>query len=262
MDIDRYDHGVPSWIDVSSPDPGRAKEFYASLFGWDIADGPPEAGGYAIAHARGRTVAGIGPQMNPAAPPAWTTYVNVDSADDVAALIRTNGGTVFMDPFDVMDVGRMAIFADPAGAVLGLWQPGSHLGAQVVNETTTWSWSELLTTDVERAQQFYGAVFGWTALTHGEGDGAYTEFQLAGPDGTPRSIAGMMPKPPMMPAEVPPFWGVYFTVDDVDAAKDSITKLGGTVLVGPIDIEPGRFVTAVDPTGATFNVIRFNQQPD
>jgi predicted enzyme related to lactoylglutathione lyase len=262
MDIDRYQHGVPSWVDVSSPDPARAKEFYASLFGWEIAEGPPEAGGYAIAQVRGRSVAGIGPQMNPAAPPAWTTYVDVDSADAAVELVRASGGMVFMEPMDVMDVGRLAIFADPTGAVIGLWQPGTHLGAQVVNETNTWSWSELLTTDVERDQQFYASVFGWSALTHGEGAGAYTEFQLAGADGTPRSIAGMMPKPPMMPAEVPPFWNVYFTVDDVDAAKDSITKLGGTVVMGPMDIEPGRFLTAADPTGAAFNVIRFTEQPD
>jgi predicted enzyme related to lactoylglutathione lyase len=262
MDVDRYQHGVPSWVDVSSPDPARTRDFYASLFGWEMAVGPPEAGGYAIAQVRGRSVAGIGPQMNPAAPPAWTTYVDVDSADDVVERVRANGGTVFAEPMDVMDVGRMAIFADPTGAVIGLWQPGTHLGAQVVNETNTWSWSELLTTDVERDKQFYAAVFGWSERTHGEGLGAYTEFQLPGDDGAPRSIAGMMPKPPMMPAEVPPFWGVYFTVDDVDAAKDSITKLGGTVLMGPADIEPGRFLAATDPTGASFSVIRFNQQPD
>jgi uncharacterized protein len=257
MDIHRYDHGVPSWVDVASPDVTRAKAFYADLFGWEIRDGPPEAGGYALAHVRGRTVAGIGPQMNPAAPPAWTTYVNVDSADAVAQLVPSNGGTVLAGPFDVMDVGRMAVLADPAGAVIGVWQPGSHAGAQVVNETHTWCWSELITNDVDRAKRFYGAVFGWGDQTHGEGASAYVELQLGG-----RSIAGMMPKPPTMPAAVPPFWGVYFTVDDPEAAAARIKELGGTVLMGPMDVEPGRFVTAVDPTGATFSVIRFHQQPD
>ena len=57
--------------------------------------------------------------MNPDFPAAWMTYVNVDSADDTIAKVKANGGAVFVEPMDVMDVGRMAIFADPAGAVLG-----------------------------------------------------------------------------------------------------------------------------------------------
>lgn len=255
MEMDRYQHGVPSWVDVSSPDPARTREFYGSLFGWDCPDGPPEAGGYTIGHLRGRTVAGLGPQMNPAAPPAWTTYMNVDSADAAAAAVRASGGTLLMEPFDVLDVGRMAIFADPGGAVMGLWEPRSHLGAQLVNETHTWCWSELVASDPDTAQAFYGAVFGWVPHIHGEGE--YVELQVDG-----RSIAGMMRKPETMPAEVPPHWGVYFTVDDVEVAADQIAKLGGRVLAGPIAAGPGRFVSAVDPTGATFSVMRFDEQPD
>ncbi len=257
MEIDKYEHGVPSWVDVASPDLARTKAFYSALFGWEIPDGPPEAGGYSLAMLRGRTVAGVGPQMNPMAPPAWTNYVNVDSADDTVKLVAANGGTVFMEPMDVMDAGRMAIFADPVGAVIGIWQPAAHTGAQIVNEVNTWSWSELITTDVERSKEFYGAVFGWGASTHGDGPGAYTELTVDG-----RSIAGMMAKPPMMPAEVPPFWGVYFTVDDADAAAKRITELGGTIVAGPMDIEPGRFVTVADPVGVVFSVIRFTENPD
>src|SRR5882724_3494088 len=130
MDIDKYEHGVPSWVDVSSPDLARTKQFYSALFGWEIPDGPPEAGGYSLAMVRGRTVAGVGPQMNPAVPPAWTTYVNVDSVDGTVKLVADNGGTVLMPPMDVMDAGRMAIFADPVGAVIGLWEPRNHTGAQ------------------------------------------------------------------------------------------------------------------------------------
>lgn len=134
--------------------------------------------------------------MNPQAPPAWTTYVNVDSADDVAAKVTANGGAVFVPPMDVMDVGRMAICADPTGAVFGIWQAGTNKGAQVVNETNTWCWSELLSTDTNAARAFYTAVFGWGTQVHG--DDEYTEWQVSG-----RSVGGMMPKPPMMPAEIP-----------------------------------------------------------
>ena len=89
---------------------------------------PPEAGGYSVCLLGGKTVAGLGPQMNPDFPPAWMTYVNVNDADDGVAKVSANGGTVFVPPMDVMDVGRMAIFADPLGAVIGLWQPKTHIG--------------------------------------------------------------------------------------------------------------------------------------
>jgi hypothetical protein len=257
VQIDTYEEAVPSWVDVTCPVPEASHAFYAALFGWDIIVGPPEAGGYAIANLHGRSAAGLGPQMNPAAPPAWTTYVNVASADTTADAIVANGGTMLVTPMDVMDVGRMAIFADPLGAVMGLWQPGTHTGAGIVNEVHTWCWSELATTDTEKAKAFYGAVFGWGAVTHGEGPGAYTELSVNG-----RSIAGMMLKPPMIPAEVPPFWLTYFTVDDVEAAAKEITKLGGAVVAGPIDVEPGRFVVATDPGGASFGVMRFTEQPE
>ncbi len=125
---------------------------------------------------------------------------------------------------DVMTAGRMAVFADPVGAAFGVWQPGDHKGAALVNEPGTFSWSELVTTDIPASKAFYGAVFGWGAETHGEGPGAYTEWQVNG-----RSIGGMMQKPPQMPAEVPPFWAVYFAVTDTDDALARVTGLGGAV---------------------------------
>ncbi len=248
MEIDRYDHGVPSWADLGT-DLEVAKPFYTGLFGWEAPDLGPEAGGYLIAQLRGRPVAGLGPQMNPG-PPAWTTYINVDDADAVARSVGAAGGQVFAAPFDVLQAGRMGIFADPAGAVFGLWQPREHRGAGIVNEPGTMCWNELVTTDTEGAADFYGSVFGWDVAVHGEGPAAYTEWQLGG-----RSIGGMMAKPEGMPAEIPPNWGTYFAVDDADAAVSRAIELGGSVLMGPTDIEPGRFAVLRDPTGAVFNVL-------
>jgi uncharacterized protein len=250
MEMDRYDHGVPSWIDVGTPDIDRAVAFYSDLFGWDVPPGPEEAGGYRIAMLRGRTVCGLGPAMNPG-PPVWTTYVNVDDADAVVALAKANGGTLFVEPMDVMDAGRMAIVADPVGAVIGIWQPGQHPGAGIVNEPGTLCWNELITTDLDASKQFYGAVFGWGAHDQGPaGPGGYTEWKLGD-----RSVGGMMAKTPDMPAEIPPFWGVYFAVSDADAAIAQVAELGGSVMMGPMDIEPGRFAVVADPTGAVFSVI-------
>jgi predicted enzyme related to lactoylglutathione lyase len=122
-----------------------------------------------------------------------------------------------------------------------------------VNEPGAFSWNELLTTDIPASKAFYGAVFGWGSQTHGDGPGAYTEWQIDG-----RSIGGMMEKPPMMPAEVPPYWGVYFTVADTDDAVARAQGLGGAVINPPMDIEPGRFAVLADPTGAVFNVIKLS----
>jgi hypothetical protein len=180
------------------------------------------------------------------------TYVNVDSADDAAAKVEANGGTVFMAPMDVMDAGRMAVFADSLGAVIGLWQPGQHTGAQVVNEPGTYCWSELISPDIEASKAFYGAVFGWGAADQGPEGGpvAYVEWQLGG-----RSIGGLLPKQPEMPADMPPFWGVYFAVADADATVARAQELGGTLHMPPTDIDPGRFAMLADPAGAMFNVL-------
>ena len=251
MEVQRYEVGVPSWVDMGSADQDRAKEFYSRLFGWNTPPGPPEAGGYTVCDIDGKTVAGLGPNMNPATPPHWSTYVNVTSADDTIAKVAANGGTVYMAPMDVMDAGRMAVFADPAGAALGLWQPGQHMGAQLVNEPGTYCWSELMTDDLEGAEAFYKAVFGWDAETQGpEGPGRYTEWQVGG-----RSVGGMMAKPPTMPPNAPSFWGVYFAVEDTDASLAKAQDLGASVLMPATDIEPGRFAVLTDPVGAMFNIL-------
>ena len=99
-------------------------------------------------------------------------------------------------------------------------------------------------------------MFGWGAETHGAGPtGAYTEWQVHG-----RTVAGMMQKPPMLPAEVPPFWAVYFAVADTDAAVARVADLGGSVVMAPTDIEPGRFATVTDPFGAVFSVIALSPE--
>jgi predicted enzyme related to lactoylglutathione lyase len=253
VEIESYENGVPSWIDLGTADMDKAADFYSGLFGWQCEDQGPDAGGYRICTLRGKPVAGLGPQQNPG-PPVWSTYVNVVDAEATAARVEAHNGQVWVQPFDVLDAGKMAVFADSVGAAISVWQPNQHHGAGIVNEPGTYSWSELVTTDVPVSMEFYRGVFGWEPEVHGEpGPGEYIEFKLAG-----RSIAGMMPKPPTMPAEVPPHWAVYFAVEDTDQAAARVTELGGQVIMPPMDIEPGRFAVVMDPTGATFNIIKMN----
>lgn len=70
----------------------------------------------------------------------WSTYLNVDNADEAIAKVTEAGGTVVMPAMDVMDSGRMAFVADPTGAVFGLWEAGTHTGAQLVNEHGSFGW--------------------------------------------------------------------------------------------------------------------------
>jgi predicted enzyme related to lactoylglutathione lyase len=254
MEVESYEHGVPSWVDHSSAEPARAREFYAALFGWVAPEGPPEFGGYSVATKDGKTVAGIGPIMGPPMPAVWASYVNVDSADEVAVKVGAAGGSEVVAAMDVMDQGRMAVFAGPAGAVFGVWQPGTHHGAQLVNEVSAFGWSELITDDVEGAKSFYKAVFGWDADSYDMGGGmGYTEWKLNG-----RSIGGMMARPPGMPAQAPPFWGVYFMVPGTDAAVAKLQELGGSLMMGPRDIPQGRIAVVADPLGAVFNLMAMN----
>ncbi len=251
MEKDRYDLGVPSWVDLGTPDLPGARTFYGALFGWETPEGPAEAGGYTVCMRNGKAVAGLGPQMNPG-PPAWMMYVNVDGADAAVGLVKANGGTVLADPFDVMTAGRMAVVADPQGAVLGIWEPREHAGAQLINEPDTYAWNELMTTDVNAAKTFYGAVFGWAAETEGEGASAYVIWKLHD-----QMIGGMTTKPDTVPAEAPPSWSTFFLVADADDAVARVAELGGSLVTGPVDVDGERLAVVRDPAGAVFNVFNF-----
>jgi len=243
-------------VDLGSPDLEKSRAFYSGLFGWTTEAGPPEAGGYVMCMFGGQAVAGMGPIMNEGQPPAWTTYVSVADADATVAAAKAAGGTVFLEPMDVLDVGRMAIFADPTGAVIAVWQPRAHIGAGLVNEPNTLCWNELATRDIAAAKTFYGAVFGWTGATNDMGGGmTYTEWKL-----NDRTVGGMMEMGANFPPQVPPHWLTYFATDDCDAIVAKAQGLGASVMVPATDIQPGRFAVLADPQGAVFAVIKFSGQ--
>jgi predicted enzyme related to lactoylglutathione lyase len=248
--------GTPIWVDLSSPDVAASASFYGELLGWTAEVSPqPEAGGYTTFRSNGSRVAGAAPIMNPGQPPAWSTYVSVEDADAVAAQAKEAGGQVLVPTMDILDQGRMTVLQDPTGAVIGLWQPGAHRGADVYNVPGALCWNELSTRDVDEAERFYTAVFGWGARTSG-GDGpAYTEWWL-----NDRAIGGMMAMPDVIPAIVPAHWLVYFAVADCEATVRRASELGGQVMVPTTTVPQGTFAILADPTGATFAVIQLNEQ--
>ena len=247
---DIYEPGTPSWVDLASPDLASSAAFYTSLFGWEAEDQGADAGHYHMFTMKDLPVAGAGPIMMEGQPPAWTTYVSVVDADQTIAKVKKAGGMVFVEPMDVLDVGRMAVFADPTGAACAIWQPKQHKGAGLVNEPGSLAWNELNTRDTSTAAAFYTDVFGWDPATSQMGDMVYTEWKLGG-----KTIGGMMTMPAQVPAEVPSHWLAYFAVADCDATVSAATGLGATVMAPPMDIPAGRFSVLLDPAGAVFGVI-------
>src|SRR5215218_5747528 len=274
---DGYIPGVPCWIDTSQPDPGAAVAFYSGLFGWEFEDVmPPESEGrYFIGRIRGGDVAAVGSVPEGAPPMAmWNTYVWVENADETASKANGAGGAVVMDPFDVMDAGRMAVCTDPEGAAFCVWQAKENKGARIVNEHGSLNFNGLNTRDPEGAKAFYGSVFGWETLAldggaemwtlpgygdHLEQDNPDLRKQMAeagAPAGFEDVVASINPIPDDQP-DVAAHWNVTFAVDDADATAAKATELGGKVNLPPCEAPWVRMTVIADPQSATFIASKF-----
>lgn len=254
---ERYQHGQFSWVDLMTPDAAAAKDFYQGLFGWSHVDFPTDQGGvYTQFTYEDLAVAGLGemPDDMKSAGLAsfWNSYVTVNDADEVAGRVEELGGKVKMPVMQVMRAGRVALVADAEGAQLAIWQPGDHVGAGLVNEPVSFCWNELLTGDVERARRFYQDLFGWEIAPSESAAHDYYEIRNDG-----RMNGGVLPWSSQM-GDVPPNWGVYFSVADCDATVSRVVELGGRTIVPATDIEPGRFSMLADPAGAVFSVIHLH----
>lgn len=241
-----YSPGEPIWVDLGTPDPDASRAFYGALFGWTAPPGDEAFGGYANFELDGKKVAGLMSLMSPDQPPAWSCYVCSDDADKTTALVEQAGGSVVAPPMAVGDLGRMAVYTDVTNALFGVWQPGQHIGAELIDQEGTLTWIELGTRDQPKAHAFYATVFGWTAQQSPD----YTEFQQGG-----SSVAGCMDVPPGVPAEVPGYWMPYFATADVDAKAAQAEQLGGGLAAPAMDFPGGRFAVVQDPHGAVFGLL-------
>jgi uncharacterized protein len=264
---DLYPPGVPCWVETLTADPDAAQRFYGGLFGWEFAASGPLAGPglaeYFVARQDGHDVAGVAPLPPPPAeppPPAWNTHVSVADVAQAAALAVAAGGALLREPFDALPAGRLAVVADPAGAVIGLWEPASRPGAALVNEPSAWAMSLLNTDDPEGAQAFYGKLFGWQADAFDAGpDAELWLWRLPGYVGgephqpVPRDVVAAMARLPASPERPAPHWGVDFWIADADAAADAAPELGGSVVATPFEAAGFRRTVLVDPQGAVFS---------
>jgi uncharacterized protein len=239
--------GTFSWVDLATRDGAAAKEFYGGLFGWEFEDNeiPGDGGVYTTCSVGGEGVAAIAATTEDL-PPHWNSYVTVAGADEAAAKAKELGANLIQEPFDVLQAGRMAGFADPTGAALCVWEARDAIGAGRVNEPGCLTWNELHTPDPDKALEFYRGLFGWSSeeMETGEGNPRYAVVRNGD-----RSNGGVMDA---QPGE-PPNWLPYFVVESRDGAADKAKELGGQEMAR-VDMPQGRIAVLADPQGAPFGV--------
>jgi uncharacterized protein len=195
----------------------------------------------------GKPVAGIG-QSQGDMPIFWTTYLATENADETAAKIKTAGGRVMMEPFDVMNVGRMFMAVDPGGAFFGVWQAKAHSGLQRANEPGTLIWSENLSSSYAANKDFYGSVFGYRFGDIGAEGVNYSTLDIDG-----RPVGGIGEVGSGQPTSAA--WSTYFAVADTDAAVAKVAELGGSLITPARDSPYGRMAVVADSQGAVFTLM-------
>ena len=253
-----YAPGTPCWVDFMSPDVDASKAYYGAVFGWDAEDQFSDTGErvYTTFTLNGQKVAGLLAKQPGAEdmPSVWTTYIATDDVAKTAELVESSGGSVLMPPLQVMTAGEMAVFADPTGAVFGVWKAGDHFGSEVGNEPNTYSWNELLDRDIEAAKEFYSKVFGWSYDAMDMGPMGTYNVIAGGENG---GLGGLMAMPPNMPPMVPNHWAVYFMVSDLDDTLSKVTSNGGQVVMPATPIPGiGTMANVHDPAGGSFALMQ------
>ncbi|WP_405969247.1 VOC family protein [Streptomyces sp. NBC_00988] len=229
----------PSWASLASADPHTVASFYRTVLGWSIT----ETDGRLTASTGGTPVAEITAADGV---PGWLAHFDVDNLDAALAAVSGAGGTVV--PSAVGDSAETTIVTDRNGTRSALRAPATRRRERPAHGTL--AWGELITDDVGTSAAFYLDAFGWE-LTEARGSLGRREWRSHG-----RSFAGLLPRPPAMPAGTPAYWDVYFAVDDIDAAAKTATEHGGTQLMPPTPVEIGTITVFLDPAGAIFTLVQ------
>jgi predicted enzyme related to lactoylglutathione lyase len=236
--------GTFVWHENVTTDPAKAQEFYGQLFGWGIEVYKTDDSEYPMIAVDGQTHGGF-PPVQEGTPPHWVGNVAVESVEDAVAKAEGAGGRLIHGPQGIPDVGRFAVLADPQGAVFVAFQPAN----EPPQSAGVFVWDELGTQDVESAEKFYNAVFGWTTDDMGEEYGGYKIFKA----GETR-VGGLMKMPD---PSIPSMWSPYVAVEGADATVAKAGELGGSTLMGPMDVpNVGRIAVLKDPLGAVFGIMK------
>lgn len=248
--------GTPTWVDLSTHDLQGATAFYAELFGWTFEDQGEDLGHYQYILRDGGPVGGLMSSVGMTCPDGgpipteWGVYLTVPDMEKALVAVDDAGGKVVVPAMPVGDSGTMAVAIDPAGAVIGLWQPGTFDGFTTSTSPGSPVWFEEMSQSIDEAIPFYRSVFGWE-IHEMPGDWRYV---TNGPGES--ATAGLCDAKGVVAEGVPSYWRTYFTTNDLDADLARIPQLGGEVLDGPADSPYGRIATVTDPQGACFQLMQ------
>jgi predicted enzyme related to lactoylglutathione lyase len=252
--VTEHPHGAPCWFELGTTDQKAAKEFYTQLLGWSVTDSPMgENQFYSMFRLKDADVAAaytlMPEQQAQGVPPHWMVYFATRNVDESAAKAQQLGGKVIVQPFDVMQHGRMAVCSDPGNAVFSLWQASQHKGVSLYGEKNSVCWAELATRDTSVAREFYNLLFGWETRTNVNVP-TYIEFACDG------EFRGGLLQMDEQWEGIPSHWGIYFLVGDCDGVAAKAQMLGGKTKHGPFDAPGvGRMALLTDPQGAALNII-------
>ena len=241
------------WSELMTTDVKRAEDFYTKVVGWTAEPFANSPNPYIqFKRSGGAGAAGLMERQGMNMPPFWSMYIAVPNLDEAVKNVKRLGGSELSEVIDVPTIGRMQMLTDPQGAAFYVIQPEPRDNPPDREpEVGEASCIELMTTDAPAAMKFYEELFGWQpgeAMDMGE-MGKYHVFNRGA-----RMMGGMMNKPPAM-AQVPPNWGIYFMVPDINAAVERVKANGGQILNGPIQVPGGSWiVNALDPQGAAFSL--------
>jgi hypothetical protein len=178
--------------------------------------------------------------------------------DATAAKIKSAGGTILMEPMDVMDAGRMLFATDTTGATFGAWEARNHTGVQVANVPSAFTWCEHMSRDFEGAKAFYAAVFGYEYGDMSSDGFSYATLLINGQ----QVVGGLGAFPDGEDSAHQPFWGVYFGTTDTDKSVELLTSHGGRVIRPASDSPYGRMAIVTDNQGAVFSLISTPEDPE
>jgi predicted enzyme related to lactoylglutathione lyase len=244
------------WHDLMTTSAAKSQAFYSAFFGWEVVEVQGPGHVYRMIHAGPGPIGGIVEEKGiPFS--HWMPYAAVPDVDRAAAKCTNLGGSVFVPPTDIPDVGRFAVVGDPQGAHFCLFtgKPGSQGFDPDHPVPGRVCWNELLTSDDRAAQSFYTSMFGWREQPKDIGPMGTYRVQLAGD----KQAGGIMKNPQV---RAPSFWLAYFLVEDLARSTARAKELGAQAQIESMPIpEVGAFSMLTDPVGAAFALFVPGSQP-
>lgn len=232
------------WFDLITEDVRAAQNFYGKLFGWRFA-ASDQVPGYHVIYSGDRPIGGIAVHENKdpnVQESLWLASLSVEDVDLAISTVKARSGKVVDEPFDVKGRGRMAVIRDPEGAVLVLIRAADGDPPDAGTNPGEWLWIDLFTPDAKTANDFYGALAGYTSQTvKTNGDHSYNLLTRNG-----RAFAGVVE---LRWKGVEPNWLPYVKVDDLEETIQNAKKFGGILILRHENV-----AVIADPSGGVFGI--------